>query len=223
MLLLHAFDQITPPRSSVCTIGAFDGVHRGHQQLIRACIAEARERQCQSVVITFDPIPRKFFGGPRAKQLTTLAQKAELLRGLGADVLLALPFNSALMQTPAETFVSWLHLYAQVVSLWVGTDFALGANRSGDVNFLQAQGAQHGFAVHVFAPLTEADRVVSSTRIRGALARGDAREAEQLLGRTLLWHTDIAVGATEERAQTSSNESADGVDDAPMLFPMSDD
>ena len=221
MHLLQSFTQLTPPRPSACTIGAFDGVHRGHQQLIGACVAEAIERQCQSVVITFEPIPRKFFGGAQAKQLTTLAQKAELIRGLGADVLLALPFNAALMQTPAETFVSWLLDYAQVVSLWVGMDFALGANRKGDVNFLQAQGAQHGFDVHVLAPLSEADSVVSSTRIRGALARGDAREAEQLLGRSLLWHADVGVSAMEERTQTPTKENLKDGDDAPLLFPKS--
>jgi riboflavin kinase/FMN adenylyltransferase len=223
MEVFHSFNDIESPRRSVVTIGAFDGVHRGHQRLIRCAVDEAHTRNLQSSVITFDPIPRVVLSKARVKQLTTAEQKAELIRALGADVLLILPFDKDLVAMSADAFVGKSIERLHMVSLWVGEDFALGANRKGDVAYLREKGNELGFAVNVLPPYFEGANVISSTRIRGALGRGDAGEAESLLGRTLLWHTEINVGATELQPNWVEDVDKVRVDDAPVLFPFNDD
>jgi riboflavin kinase/FMN adenylyltransferase len=223
MDIFHTLDEIPAARPSVVTIGAFDGVHRGHQRLIRSAVEEASANQLQSVVITFDPIPRVVLSKTRVKQLTTADQKAELIRGLGADVLMTLRFDHGLMQMSADGFVGQLFARLALRSLWVGEGFALGANRQGDVTYLRLRGESLGFKVNVLSAHRQGEVIISSTRIRDALQRGDAIEAEACLGRTLLWHTEVNIGAAENAPGVADAALAELTDDAPLLFPMSDD
>ena len=183
MQRIQAFDQNTNPKPSVCTLGSFDGVHLGHQQLIRTVVNEAHAHQAQAVVITFHPHPREVLGNVKMKYLTTPEEQAEQMQALGVDTLLMLPFTKETSQTQATTFVEQMLTHLKLISVWIGPDFALGYKRQGNATFLREQGQQKGFAVNVLPELGFGHWAVSSTRVREALARGDVREANLCFGR----------------------------------------
>ncbi|NJM41213.1 MAG: FAD synthetase family protein [Anaerolineae bacterium] len=183
MQRIQAFARNTNPKPSVCTIGSFDGVHLGHQQLIRTLVSEAHAHHAQAVVITFHPHPREVLGNIKMKYLTTPAEQAEQMQLLGVDTLLVLPFTKETSQTPAEKFVEQMITHLNLISLWIGPDFAMGYKRQGNAGFLKAQGQHKGFAVNVLPELGFGHNPISSTRVREALARGDVREANLCLGR----------------------------------------
>jgi len=224
MQVVRHFDDLTAALPSVVTIGAFDGVHVGHRHLIGQAVAQARAQDLRAVVVSFDPIPRMVLSKRRVRQLTTGEQKSALIEDLDADVLVLLRFDTALMAMSADQFVIQLVTRLGMQHLWVGEDFALGANRAGDVTFLRKAATRLHFGLHVALAQMDMAQVVSSSRIRAALVRGQASEAERLLGRSLLWHIDVGVGA-QELLRDDDDSAAWQVDGeaAPLFFPMSDD
>ena len=178
------------PRGSAVAIGAFDGVHRGHQALIGRALARAKTLGCEAVVLGFEPLPREFFGrGGPLPRLTTAREKIALTQALGIDRLGLLRFNAALSNTSAEDFVQQIlvgRLGAREV--WIGPDFRFGHGRRGDVAMLRDLGAELGFSAHAIEPVLIDGERVSSTRIRAALLAGDHALARSLLGR------DFAIG-----------------------------
>ena len=187
MQLIHGFEENAIALPAVATIGTFDGVHVGHQHLIRTIVSEARSRGAQAVVISFHPHPREVLGrgpgGGPMRYLTTLEEKAEQLALLNVDTFLVLPFTVETSQTPAAVFVDRLVRDLRLVSLWIGPDFALGYKRQGNLAFLREQGEQAGFVVNVIPELRFDSVAVSSTYIRELLAQGDVRTAALYLGR----------------------------------------
>lgn len=171
---------------SVVTIGVFDGVHRGHQEIIGHTVRRARELGISSVVVTFDPHPAEVVRpGSHPAILTESARKAELLEGLGVDVLCVIPFTLDFSHLSAETFVHDVlveHLHASAVV--VGENFRFGHRAAGDVALLGRLGRTFGFTVEG-APLvaSEPASVVSSTYIRSCVDAGDVAEAARALGR----------------------------------------
>lgn len=183
MLILESFNATQAIDASVCCVGTFDGIHLGHQQLIRAAVGDARARSAQAVLITFFPHPRVLLSGAPGRYLTTQDEKAELIAALGVDVMLVHPFDQATLNTSADAFVDLMLKAFAMRALWLGPDFALGHRRQGDAAFLAERGRRRGFDVHVMPQLSLGDRPISSSRIREAVARGDLREAAQCLGR----------------------------------------
>jgi FAD synthase len=186
MLILKSFDESAAggaPMPSVCCVGTFDGVHLGHQQLIRATVSEARVLGQRAVLITFFPHPRAVLGRAPEKYLTLPDEKAELVATLGVDVMLVHAFTQDTIQTTADTFVDWMRAGFALTGLWLGPDFALGYKRQGNAAYLAARGNALGFAVNVMPQLSVGDRPVSSSRIRDALQRGDIAETNLCLGR----------------------------------------
>lgn len=173
------------PQGSVVAIGAFDGLHRGHQALIGRALARARTLGCAAVVLGFEPLPREFFGrGGPMPRLTTARERIELTRAFGVDRLGLLRFNAALSNTSAEDFVRFVlveRLNANEV--WVGADFRFGHGRRGDLAMLHAMGGKLGFSAHAIEPVLIEGERVSSTRVRSALLAGDHALARRLLGR----------------------------------------
>jgi riboflavin kinase/FMN adenylyltransferase len=172
---------------SVVTIGVFDGVHRGHQQIIGHTVERARKLGISSVVLTFDPHPSEVVRpGSHPAILTEAGRKAELMEALGVDVLCVIPFTLEFSHLSAETFVHDVlveHLHASAVV--VGQNFRFGHRAAGDVALLERLGRTFGFVVEE-APLvsiTPADAVVSSTYIRSCVDAGDVEEAARALGR----------------------------------------
>ncbi|MGB9776286.1 MAG: bifunctional riboflavin kinase/FAD synthetase [Anaerolineae bacterium] len=183
MEIVRDLESLNLSTPSHITIGAFDGVHRGHQHLIGAMARAAHETGRAAVALTFDPHPGALLGRSPVAALTTLEERAALIAALDVDVLVILRFTPAMAGTPATRFVHLLRRHLHMVELWVGPDFALGHRREGTVPFLRQLGGEEGFVVQVVEPLQWRGAVVSSTRIRAALTAGDIEEANGCLGR----------------------------------------
>jgi len=170
-------------RLASLTIGNFDGVHRGHRALIDALVSDARGRNGEAVVLTFDPHPRCVLDPDNCpQQITTLDEKRDLIASLGVDRLVVLEFTHELSQWSAEHFCERLLASFPLARLVVGHDFALGHKRRGDIPFLRAFGVEHGFDVVTVDPLAHDGEVVSSSLVRAALLGGDVPRANRFLG-----------------------------------------
>jgi riboflavin kinase/FMN adenylyltransferase len=175
----------TLPRDPVAvTIGVFDGVHRGHQDLISQMVLEARRRGHRSVCVTFDPDPAVVLH-PESGQLalSSLAERTERLGALGVDHVEVVPFSRNLASETPEEFIAALQARFELRSLWVGADFALGRDRSGTVETLRAIGQSSGFEVVALELLRHDGRPISATWIRELLREGDVATCATLLGR----------------------------------------
>ncbi len=184
-----------PP--SAVTIGNFDGVHRGHQALLRLLVERARERDLEAVVVTFEPHPQAFFAPASAPaRLMGLREKAAALVNEGVTRLHVLRFNSQLARLEPSDFVERL-LVAGLNAHYVvvGDDFRFGAHRRGGIDELYDFGERLGFGVEAMPTVAIADRRASSSAIREALTRGDVALAAQLLGRTLALAGRVRPGA----------------------------
>jgi riboflavin kinase/FMN adenylyltransferase len=173
---------------SVVTIGVFDGVHRGHQQLIAAAVDDARVRELPAVLVTFDPHPAEVIRpGSHPARLTSLRRKADLVAGLGVDAFLVLPFTTEFARlSPAEfaheVLVERLHTAAVVV----GRNFTFGHRAAGTVSVLSELGSRFGFAVEGVELITDNARdhiTFSSTYVRACIDAGDVEAAAAALGR----------------------------------------
>lgn len=172
-------------RGTVVCIGAFDGLHLGHQSLIERTRARALELDVDAAVLAFEPIPREFFLGAAAPaRVASWRDRFERLRAAGIPHVGMLRFNAALASMQAEDFIE--RVLVQRLSareVWTGADFRFGRGRRGDLAMLQAAGTAHGFRAHSVDTHQHAGERVSSSAIRAALAAGDLQTAEQMLGR----------------------------------------
>ncbi|HIP86984.1 MAG TPA: riboflavin biosynthesis protein RibF, partial [Anaerolineales bacterium] len=183
MQIIRRLEDANLSRPSHLTIGAFDGIHRGHQHLIGSMARAAYAADREAVVLTFDPHPGVVLGRTPVAALSTLEERATQIEALGIGVLVILRFTPAMAGMPAAHFVRRLRQHLKMVELWVGPDFALGHRRQGNVPHLRELGSREGFTVRVVEPLRWRGEVVSSTRIRAALTAGDIEEANGCLGR----------------------------------------
>jgi len=201
MLLIDNWEQAHLEQDTVATIGAFDGVHLGHQFLIRNLVASAKETGRLAMVVTFHPHPIAVLRPDLPiRYLTTPGEKAVLMEQLSLDILAILPFDTQMARMSAAEFTGALVRHLRLRELWVGPDFALGRNREGDIATLRALGADLGFAVRAVEPFLLDGEVVSSTRIRALLAQGDVRGATRLLGRYPTVAGEVVPGARRGRA-----------------------
>ncbi|PPK67441.1 riboflavin kinase/FMN adenylyltransferase [Actinokineospora auranticolor] len=169
----------------MATIGVFDGVHRGHQELIARAVDLAADRSLPSVVVTFDPHPSEVVRpGSHPAQLTTLRRKAELVEELGVDVFCVLPFTPELSKVPPDEFVHEIlveRLHAAAVV--VGENFTFGNKAAGTVELLSALGKRFGFTTEGAKLVSAGELTFSSTYIRACIDAGDVRAAATALGR----------------------------------------
>jgi len=180
---IESYPEDTPP--VVCTIGNYDGVHLGHQEILRRVVEEAETRGAPSLLITFSPHPLSVVAPEREpKRLQSRGQKLESLRQSGLSDVLILSFTAELARLGGQAFFDQLLAERiRFASIHVGENFAFGHRREGDVDLLRTIGAGRGFEVHGVAPVVQNDRVISSTAIRQALADGEVRLAREMLGR----------------------------------------
>ena len=180
---LVGWGRVPPPGSAV-SIGVFDGVHRGHQQVLRELVKSATDQGLLAVAVTFDRHPLELVAPQRVPlMLTTVPQRLPIFEYLGIDLVGVLPFNEVRQFSPdrfAELVLAEI-LSAQTVA--VGADFRYGLNRRGNVESLQSEGERLGFEVKAVDLLTEHDGVLSSSRIRRLLAGGQVELATEALGR----------------------------------------
>jgi riboflavin kinase/FMN adenylyltransferase len=180
---------------TLLTIGAFDGVHRGHQALIGAMVAAGQQQGKPVAVITFYPHPAVLLRGIEAPfYLTAPEGRAELLNNLGVEVVVTLPFTRELAQESAAGFLARLHRAFHPRELWVGHDFALGKGRQGDIPYLRRAGEEIGFVLRVVEALYDNGQVISSSLVRARLAEGDVSAAAQLLGRAYGFSGQVVHG-----------------------------
>lgn len=169
----------------VLTIGVFDGVHRGHAQLISRAVDAARARGIPCVLMTFDPHPAEVVRpGSHPAQLTTLPRRAELAEELGVDVFCVMPFTSEFMKLSPERYVHEILVERlHVAEVVVGENFTFGRKAAGNVDLLRETGARFGFAVDGVNLLAEHAVTFSSTYIRSCVDAGDVAAATEALGR----------------------------------------
>lgn len=197
MKLLSSAAELQPGSRKVClAIGMFDGVHLGHQQVIRQAIADAEGQEGLSVVITFDRHPSTVVAPERVPPLIyTLSQKLRVVGSLGVSATWLLQFDESFSHKPGETFIRELARdFGQIHSICVGSSFAFGYKRSGNVPLLQQLGAELGFVTHGLAALSLDGQVVSSTRIRDAIRAGHLDAATQMLGRSYSLCGKVVLG-----------------------------
>lgn len=186
MTVIHAAKDLNAAGRKVClAIGFFDGVHLGHQQIIRQTVADARQHDGIALVVTFDQHPNTIVAPTRVPPLIySPSQKLHAIESLNADSLLLLRFDRAFSEQAGEDFIRKLAQdVGRVQSICVGADFVFGRQRSGNVALLKKLGAELNFTVHGVAAVSLDGQVVSSTRIREAIRSGDFDAASQMLGR----------------------------------------
>lgn len=186
MQLIRGLANLAPHhRAGVVTIGNFDGVHLGHQAVIRQVHAQARELGCHALVMLFEPQPQEFFQPALAPaRLTRFGEKLTALMRCGVEAVLCLRFDARFASLSAQGFIAQVLVDALAVRhVVIGDDFRFGRNRQGDFALLKRVGEAQGFGVSPMASFVVDAARVSSTRVRQALAAGDFALAERLLGR----------------------------------------
>jgi len=191
--------SIAQNRDLVLTVGTFDGVHLGHRHLVQQAVRRSRERGCLSAGITFYPHPRAVVTGQGPASLCTLDDRLALLRGLGLDAVVVLPFTRELAGLPAPDFMALLCRSLRLRELWVGSDFALGRGREGTVARLAEIGHELGFDVRGVPPFLVRGQVVSSSLTRELVGQGRVEAAAGLLRRRYHLHGTAVPGDHRDR------------------------
>jgi riboflavin kinase/FMN adenylyltransferase len=197
MNLIHAAQELETKGKRVClAIGFFDGVHLGHQQILRQTIADARQHDGSALVLTFDQHPATIVAPEKVPPLIySLPQKLRAIESLGVENILLIRFDKKFSEQSGEQFIRGLAQgLGKVRSICVGANFVFGHKRSGNVALLKKLGAELDFSVHGLSALSLDGQRVSSTRVREAIRKGDFDDASQMLGRPYAISGKVAVG-----------------------------
>jgi len=194
-------------RPTVLTIGNFDGVHRGHQTLLARLLGVAAELDAVGGLITFDPHPLAVLRPEHAPLLlTTPHERLQVAAQLGLGVGVIQPFTPELAAVGPDTFVGWLKQHLNLAALVAGPDFALGRNRSGNLEVLAALGEEMGYRLVVIDPVEWGEHSVRSNAIRALLTQGKVDEAATMLGRP--YHATGIVIPGDRRGRTIGTPTA---------------
>jgi len=182
--------------NTIITIGTFDGVHLGHQEIFNVLINKSKNNGCRSFVITFEPHPRMVIQPNfQLKLLTTFQEKVEILEKMGIDNLLVIPFTKEFSQLTSEDFFRKYILEGiGVKKMVIGYDHHFGKGRDGDEQKIRELGSVNGFEVQKTEAVTINETVVSSSKIRNALSEGDVENAALMLGRNYSYAGKVIVG-----------------------------
>jgi riboflavin kinase/FMN adenylyltransferase len=181
------------------TIGVFDGVHRGHREIIQRLTSGAHANDSPAILLTFEPHPASVLSGQEIKCLTTPEERAELLGSLGVDIVITQPFTHELAASTALEYMTRIQKAIDLKHLLVGYDFALGKGREGSPNRLAEIGRELGYSVEVIQAISDESGVISSTEIRKLVATGNVGEASQLLGYRYPLSGEVIRGAGRGR------------------------
>jgi riboflavin kinase/FMN adenylyltransferase len=183
--LYHSLHEVPRSDRTVATLGTFDGVHLGHQVIIRGVVEKARAIGGRSLVITFHPHPPSVLRktGDSVPILSTIEERVTEMEKLGVDAMVVLAFTPEFAATPWQEFCRQLVAEIGVAHMIVGHDHAFGRNREGNAESLKAFGIDHGFTVEEAGPFVLGEETVSSTKIRRALQSGDLERGTSFLGR----------------------------------------
>lgn len=171
-------------KNSWLTIGVFDGVHRGHQEIIKNLTAGAHSNDAPAVVLTFWPHPAVVLGKrENVRCLTTPDERAKLMMDLGVDAVITHPFSSGLASLSALEFMRFVNRHLDLYELWIGYDFALGHDREGDFAHLTEIGKELGYRTQAIDPVKNGGDIVSSSMLRRQIQNGEVAVAAESLGR----------------------------------------
>jgi len=220
---MKIYQQLTdfhPPHFSVVTSGTFDGVHLGHQKILRRLQELASSRHGETVLLTYWPHPRLILQ-PQDKSLrllSTLSEKVKLLEEMGIDHLIILPFTKELSQMSSADFIRAILVEKiQTKTLVIGYDHKFGKNREGSFEYLQSHSHLFGFAIEEISRQDVDDLGVSSTKIRTALAQGDISTANKYLGRPYDLSGQVVKGQQIGRSLGFPTANIQIVDDYKLL------
>jgi riboflavin kinase/FMN adenylyltransferase len=197
MKIINAANELKPKGKKIClAIGFFDGVHLGHQQILRQTISDARQHDAISVAITFDQHPNTIVAPEKAPSLIySLPQKLRTIGSLGLENILLLHFDKKFSELTGETFIrSLVRDFGNIGSICVGANFVFGHKRGGNVALLKKLGSELDFQVHGLSAVSLDGKVVNSTRIRDLIQSGDLDTASQMLGRPYAISGEIVTG-----------------------------
>lgn len=183
------------PRGACVTVGAFDGLHRGHQALLSRTSELARARGCPAMMLTFEPMPREFLlpRSPPAR-LTNLRERVRLLTAMALEELCVLRFDSALRELAADDFARMLGRTLEARHIVVGHDFRYGRGGEAAAESLIEAGRRYGFETEILPPIVDGAGRISSSAVREALAASDFTRAGRLLGRQYSMRGRVARG-----------------------------
>ena len=186
--------------NSSCAIGAFDGIHLGHQHILRNTVAYARQEGLDSYAVLFDPLPSQFFGRLGMDQRILLPdEQKEMLEHLGITKTLILPFTAEIADLPAESFLERMQSVLHCRKLFMGEDFSLGKGRTADPAVITKLGEKLNYKTEVIPKDIMDGEVISSTRIRSLLNSGRVEEANRLLGYPFFFSGETIHGAARGR------------------------
>jgi riboflavin kinase/FMN adenylyltransferase len=197
MSIINAANQLSTNGKKVClAIGFFDGVHLGHQQILRQTLSDAHKSNGIALALTFDKHPNAIVAPDKAPPLIySLPQKLRAIQSLGIENILLIPFDTPFSQQTGEQFIRSLASdLGKIHSICVGAEFVFGHKRSGNVALLKTLGAELGFQVHGLSAVALDGQTVSSTRIREAIRAGDIDETCQMLGRPYAISGKVVMG-----------------------------
>ena len=187
--------EIKLSKSTIATIGTFDGIHIGHQKILNSLARFAKENSLKSVVITFDPHPRKIINKKNSIELiNTIEEKKEKLKTLGIDYLIVQKFDEKFSETEANKFVEILKNNINIEKLIVWYDHRFGKNRNADINDLKKYGKELNFEVIEIDALEIEEVNISSTKIRLAIKDGNIRLANSYLGYNFFLSGEVVKG-----------------------------
>lgn len=195
MQILSNLFEIKLSKATIATIGTFDGIHIGHQKILNSLVRFAKENSLKSVVITFDPHPRKIINKINSIELINIIEeKKEKLKTLGIDYLIIQKFDEKFSETEANKFVEILKNNINIEKLIVGYDHRFGKNRNADINDLKKYGKELKFEVIQIDALEIQEVNISSTKIRLAIKEGNIRLANSYLGYNFFFSGEVVKG-----------------------------
>ncbi|MCW3113702.1 MAG: bifunctional riboflavin kinase/FAD synthetase [Segetibacter sp.] len=198
MIQVHRdLEKLPQYKNAVITIGTFDGVHLGHQQIIKLLKEEAAKTGGETVIITFHPHPRKIVksGKSEVKIINTLSEKIELLDQLGIDHLVVVSFNEVFANQTAEEYIeNFLVKKFHPKTIIIGYDHKFGRNRSGDYHLLEKMGEVFNYSVREIPERVLNEIIISSTKVREALLKSDLDTANQFLGYRYFFEGKVVIG-----------------------------
>jgi riboflavin kinase/FMN adenylyltransferase len=216
--IARTLDQPLTDRPVVLTIGRFDGVHLGHQLLVRTAVERAQKLGFTSAVLTWEPHPNAVIRPDQPLHLlTNLEERIELIGALGPDLLVVAPFTRETMSTSAAVYMRHICVALPLRELWVGSDFAMGYKREGDIPRLMEIGRDLGYAVGTVNREDANGETISSSRVRQLLRAGDVEGVQPLLGRPFGLRGVVVEG--DRRGRTIGFPTANLVIDAIHVLP----
>lgn len=197
MAIYYNTDELTTFSNAVITIGTFDGVHLGHHTILQQVVSHAKELGGESIVLTFEPHPRKLlFPDQPVKIITPLGEKIKLINNAGIDHVFVVPFTKEFASLSAEAYIKdFLVKYLHPKGIVIGYDHQFGHDRTGDIKLLETLKFESGFDVFEIPAKQIEDAAVSSTKIRNALSSGNINDANEMLGRQYSLRGKVISGA----------------------------